>query len=253
MPSGGDIRIRFLGSTEVRRPDGTVVGCAEWRTGKNIDLLRILGLSNGRPVPTSSVLDKLWPGAREDRARASLRTASSQIRRAIGTNCVVRQIGSLVLLGAWVDVVAYREAAQLCAQAARTGQHHKTVDLTQLAERLYRGDFHAHNDDSAWVVTERNHLRSTRRVMLCDGAEAALALGLHHVARDLALKATAIDPTSEAAHRALMLAYAGLGEMASALQTYEQFRATLADEFGADPSPATRALHVRLLRGDVPD
>jgi SARP family transcriptional regulator, regulator of embCAB operon len=216
-----------------------------------MDLLRILALGNGRPVSISSIIDKLWPGVSEDKARASIRTASSQIRKTIGTNCVARQNGSLVLLGAWVDAIQFREAAGLARGAARLAQYSRTIELTQPAERLYQGDFHAHNDTSAWALAERNELRQTRRVMLCDAADAAIALGDHHVALEFAGSAVRIDPTSEAAHRALMLAYAGLGETASALRVFEECRAHLAEELGADPSAQTQQLHVRLLRGEL--
>jgi DNA-binding SARP family transcriptional activator len=251
MPPHRDIMIRLLGALEVRRPNGSSVGSDEWRTGKTMDLLRILALGDGRPVSISSIIDKLWPGVSEDKARASVRTASSQIRKTIGTNCVVRQNGSLILMGAWVDAIQFREAARLAQRAARAAQYTRTIELTESAERLYQGDFHAHNDGSAWAMAERNQLRQTRRVMLCDAGDAANSLGDHHVALEFAGSAAQIDLTSEAAHRALMVAYAGLGETASALRVFEECRAHLAEELGADPSAQTQQLHLRLLRGEL--
>jgi DNA-binding SARP family transcriptional activator len=38
------------------------------------------------------------------------------------------------------------------------------------------------------------------------------------------------------------------GEPARALQTYERLRTTLATELGVDPAPATRAVHMTILR-----
>jgi DNA-binding SARP family transcriptional activator len=250
MPPLDEIRIRLLGIFEARRPDGSVVGVDEWRTGKNVDLLRILALSNGRPVHISSVVDKLWPGVSMDRARASVRTAASQVRRALGVNCVERQNGSLVLNGAVVDVVEFRDTAHRAQQAAREGDHRRTLDLTDRAERIYAGDFHAHNDDSEWAVAERTQLRRARQATLCSAADAAIALGSFPLARDLAEQAVGLERTSEAAHRALMVAYAGLGETASALRAFEACRAHLAEELGVDPSAQTKALHLRVLRGD---
>jgi DNA-binding SARP family transcriptional activator len=250
MPPHTDIRIRLLGDLEVQRPDATVVASGEWRTGKTMDLLRILALNNGRPVRVSSVIDKLWPSVSLDKARASLRTAGSQIRRATGVNCIARQSGSLVLRGAWVDAIRFLDDARLVHTATLAARHVRALNLTRAAERLYRDDFHAYNDESPWVRAERDHLLQARKTMLCEAAEAAIALGRYHEALELAGTAAGIDRTSETAHRALMRAHAALGEIGSALRTFEACRAYLAEELGADPSAQTRALHVRLLRGE---
>ena len=248
MPPQRDIRIGLLGDLEVRRIDGTVVGWHEWRTGKTMDLLRILALNNGRPVRMSSVIDKLWPHVGLDRARASIRTAASRIRGAIGVNCIVRQNENLLLRGAWVDAIRFRDDSRFVHLAAHAGRHDRVVDLSRAAERHYRGDFHAHNDESPWARAERDHLRHLRRTMLCEAADAALALGQPDDAMEFAASAVKIDPTSEAANRALMRSYAALGETAEALRAFEACRSHLAEELGADPSPETQELHLRLLR-----
>ena len=124
--------------------------------------------------------------------------------------------------------------------------------LTQAAERRYLGDFRAHADDSAWARGARERLIRIRPRTLVAGAEAANALELFPQALDLASIAVQLDRSSEAAHRALMLAHAELGEVGSALRVFQSYREALAEEFGADPSPQTRELHLRLLRGEPP-
>ncbi len=250
MHARAQLRIRLLGTLEVRRADGSLVGCDEWRTGKTTDLLRILALNNGRAVRVTSVLDKLWPNVSPDRARASLRTAGSQIRQTTNTNCVVRQNGGLLLTGAWVDAILFLTDARRVHVAAQAARHRRALDLARAAERLYRGDFHAHNDESPWAQAEREHLRQCRRGMLYDAAEAAIALGQYHDAAELASKAVELDRSSEGAHRALMRAHAELGEIGSAMRVYEECRSHLAEELGVDPSSQTQALHLRLLRGE---
>jgi DNA-binding SARP family transcriptional activator len=250
MPPHPDLRIRLLGNLEVRRTDGSVVDHDEWRTGKTTDLLRILALNNGRAVRVTSVIDKLWPSVSPDRARASLRTACSQIRRATGVNCLVRQNGGLVLQGAWVDAILFLNDARRVHVAAQAGRNLRALDLTQAAERLYRGDFRAHNDEAAWARAEREHLAQCRRGMLYDAAEAAIAVGKYDNAVGLARQALQIDRSSEGAHRALMRAHALMGEIGSALRAFEDCRAHLAEELGVDPSSQTQALHLRLLRGE---
>jgi len=250
LPPHPELRVRLLGDLEVQRLDGTIVTHDEWRTGKTTDLVRILALNNGRPVRISSVLDKLWPDVGWDKARASLRTAASQIRRATQMDCIVRKDGSVQLQGAWVDATLFLNDAHFVHLAAQAARHVRVLQLTLAAERLYRGDFHAHDDDSPWARAERDHLAQSRRGVLCAAAEAAIALGRYQDALDYAEAAIRIDRSSETAHRALMRAHAALGEIGSALRAFETFRAHLAEEFGADPSMQTRALHLRLLRGE---
>jgi DNA-binding SARP family transcriptional activator len=251
MTAAADLRITILGEFEVRRPDGTVVGRDEWRTGKTMDLLRILALSNGRYVRRTTLAQRLWPNVSQDRARASLRTAGSQIRRATGTNCLVGQGDGILLEGAWVDAIVFLNDARHVHALARAGRHSRALDLTRAAERLYGGDFRAHEDESPWARAERDDLKRARKAMLCQAAESALAIDDFHHAAGFAETAVRIDPASEAARRALMLAYAELGEVGSALGVFEDLRAHLAEELGVDPSAQTKALHLRLLRGDT--
>ncbi len=245
------IMIRLLDGLEVIRPDGSVVEPREWRTGKTADLLRLLALHNGRPVGQSGLIEKLWPDVTHERARASLRTACSQVRRAMRADCVVRQPGALVLEGAWVDVEQFHRDVREATAAARSRDLDSALTFARIAERHYRQGFHAYDDQSAWAIAERNRLERLRHEMLCDAAAAALHLGRPREAADFAATAVGIDGGSESAHRALMQAQADLGEIGGALRTFEAFRARLADELGADPSEQTRELHLRLLRGEV--
>jgi DNA-binding SARP family transcriptional activator len=245
------IRIRLLGGLAVARPDGTTVPVEEWRTGKTMDLLRLLALANGRPVRQQSLIDRLWPAAGPERGRGSLRTASSQIRRTIGTNCVARQPDGLVLQDAWVDAVRYLEDAARVSRAARSEHHARVMDIARAAEQLYRGDFQAHDDDSDWAVAERERLAGARHELLCDAATSALALHLPRDAVALSTEAIRVNDTSETAHRLLMAAHAELGEIGTALRVFETYRTQLATELGADPSRQTQELHLRLLRGEI--
>ena len=71
-------------------------------------------------------------------------------------------------------------------------------------------------------------------------------------AEDAARRALADDPLDEEAAGLLLRALLDRGLPAEALRVYEQLRHDLADELGADPAPATRALHAAALAGAVP-
>jgi DNA-binding SARP family transcriptional activator len=250
MHSDSVITIRMLGPWSVVRSDGSLVDAAEWRTGKTKDLLRILALGNGSPVRPASILDRLWPNVSPERGGASLRTASSQIRRALRENCVVRGPEGLVLRPAWVDVTSFLDDARRAAVAAREGDHARVVSSAQRALALYADDFHAHDDLADWAIAQREHLVQARLNLLCEAASSAQAMHRFREAADWAAAAVEIDPTSETAHRVLMAAQAGRGDIASALRIFEAYRLRIAEELGADPSPQTRDLHLRLLRGN---
>lgn len=244
------IQVRILGPLDVRRQDGSLVAVQEWRTGKTMDLLRILALSGGRPVRMATLLGRLWPDATLEHGRGSLRTASCQIRRAVGTACVVRRPDGLVLQDAWVDAFYFLQAARRSSRAACRGHHARVLATVRGIDGLYVDDFHAYDDDSDWVVAEREHLRHTRYEMLCDASDAAYELHRHRESLELATAALRVDRSSETAHRLVMRAHGTLGDIGSALRAFETCRDHLAQELGADPSPQTQELHLRLLRGD---
>lgn len=244
------IQIRLLGPLDVRRLDGSSVALDEWRTGKTMDLLRMLAIGAGRPVRIGAIIERLWPEVSPERGRGSLRTASSQIRRAVRTNCVVRQPEGLILSGAWVDTASYLQAAHRASAAARVRHHARVLALVRAAEPLYVDDFHAHDDESDWAVAHRQHLRRARHEMLCDAAAAAFDLHLYRESLDFATTAVDVDRSSETGHRLVMRAHAALGDLGSALRAFEDCRAHLAETLGTDPSTQTQDLHLRLLRGD---
>lgn len=251
MVGGDSIEIRLLGNLHVRRADGSIVARSEWRTSKTVELLRLLALSAGDPVPVDALLEKLWPDVGEVKGRASLRTAASQIRRTLRTNCVDRQFDALVLTDAWVDVSVFRQVAAEVRAAASAGEHVNVIALAREAEALYVADFNDRHTDATWVVEVRGELAGIRQLMLCDAAASAVQLRWFRDAEDFAQRAVRADPYAERPHRLLMQAYAGLGETEQALRVFEHCRTVLAEELGADPSPQTRAVHLQILGGHV--
>lgn len=244
----GTLEIHLLGPLRVYRCDRSEVTAAEWRTSKTADLLRLLALRVDRPVRTQLLLDRLWPTAAPERARASLRTAASQIRHAVHEDCLVREPGALALRGAWVDAVEVETLLHEAGVAVRAGDHPTVVGRARAVEELYADDFHAHDDESEWARAERELLASGRVQLLADASESCLVLGRVRDALDFASTATQLDPTVERAQRVMMRAHAELGEIGAALRVFERYRRQLAQDLGVDPSAQTRELHLRLLR-----
>jgi DNA-binding SARP family transcriptional activator len=74
------------------------------------------------------------------------------------------------------------------------------------------------------------------------GAERLIDRGEFGRAMEAALAATASDPLRESARRLIVRVHLGEGNLASALQAFEDYRALLDQEIGVEPSAAMLAL-----------
>jgi DNA-binding SARP family transcriptional activator len=241
------IEIRLLGRLWVCLGNGQAVPGAQWTTGKTTDLLRLLAVSSNQVVSSASLIEKLWPDSPRAKATASLRTATSQIRKTLGRHSVTTHLSGLQLQDCWVDVVAHRTLSAEVGIAMRTRDFARVIATTKEAEALYVDDFHAYHDDTAWAEEIRDNLKAERKLMLADAAESAIELGWMRDAIELSTIAISLDSCFERAHRALMRAYAGIGETDSAVRSYERCRRNLLSELDATPSSQTTALHRQLL------
>ena len=242
------VEVRLLGPLVVRRPDGALVGDRDWRGAKNLELLRLLALCGGR-VRTDEAVAALWPDAPPRRAAASLRTALFELRRLLGPDHVVRAGEDLVLRDTWVDVDAYRTLAVQARHAAADGLAASCLELARQAAALHLGPVAPRASDGLAVVEQVTALEALRRDVVLDAGQAALLVGRPRRTVALLTAFLADDPLCERAYRDLMEAHAALGETGHALATYERCRRVLAAELGADPSPLTRTVHLRLLAG----
>ena len=244
------IEVRLLGPLQVRRADGSLIHPREWRTGKTVDLLRLLATRSGEAVSVDEILEALWPNVDEHRGRGSLRNALGQLRKLLGQTAIERQRDGLVLRDAWVDTGALLKLADEARRHARHGRLALAVNVAREAEALHLGEFRAHDPDALWAVPIRENLEARFREMVLDAAEYAVELGWMRDALELGHRALDADTTSERAYRVLMSGFAGLGETERALRTYERCRAVLAEELGIDPSAQSRSLHLEILTSE---
>ena len=247
------IEVRLLGPLQVRRADGSLVHPHEWRTGKTVDLLRLLATRAGEAVSVDEILEALWPQVDEQRGRGSLRNALGHLRKLLGHGAIERRPDGLVLRGAWVDSAALLALADEARRHARHGRLALAVKVAREADALHLGEFSTHDADALWAVPVRENLESRFREMTLDAAEHAVELGWMRDGLELGQRALEADVTSERAYRVLMRAYTGLGETERALRVYERCRAVLAEDLGLDPSPQTRALHLEILSSEPLD
>ena len=247
------IEVRLLGPLQVRRADGSLIHSREWRTGKTVDLLRLLATRSGEAVSVDEILEALWPNVDEHHGRGSLRNALGQLRRLLGQSAIERGRDGLVLRDAWVDTAALLKLADEARRHARHGRLALAVNVAREAEALHLGEFRTHDPDALWAVPFRENLEARFREMTLDAAEYAVELGWMRDALELGQRALDADSTSERAYRVLMRGFAGLGETERALRIYERCRAVLAEELGIDPSAQSRSLHLEILTSEHHD
>ena len=153
------IEVRLLGPLQVRRADGSLVLPHEWRTGKTVDLLRLLATGAGRAVSVDEILEALWPEVDAHRGRGSLRNALGHLRKLLGQGAIERRPDGLVLRGAWVDSTALLALADEARRHARQGRLALAVKLAREADALHLGEFTTHDPNALWAVPIREKPR----------------------------------------------------------------------------------------------
>jgi DNA-binding SARP family transcriptional activator len=183
----------------------------------------------------------LWPEVLDESARASLRTALTQMRAALGQDAgrflhTTREHVALAgLEEVWTDV---GELEQLLAQG-------HVYD----ALALWRGELLTGLEDD-WVYERRDEMRQC----LCDALRVAAGAAEADDDLDAALLLTrrrvALDPLAEEPHRELIRHLACIGDRPAALAAYEKLGRRLREQLGTVPSAATRQL-VAMIRADA--
>lgn len=252
------LRVRMFGRFEVWRGEEPIPESA-WFTRRAKQLLKILLLARGKPVPSDQLLDWLWPHADPQRAAITLRSTVHALRRALEPDRPAR--ASRYILARppgyaadpeapiWVDVWAFEDLLEAAARGA--GAEERRARLME-ALALYRDDLLIEDPYAEWALAERERLRERFIEAALDLAELLAAAGMPERGIPLCRRVLALDEFREPAYRALMRYQIAVGDVAGALSTYERCRQVLNEAFGAEPSPSTRALYEALLRGELP-
>lgn len=244
--------IRILGPLEVADagPVSTVAG------GRLRRLLVRLAWDGSRIVSTGELIEAVWI---DDDTPAdvtnALQSLVSRLRRALGDPAAITQHEGgyrLAVERGDVDAHAFTTAARDGHAAVVAGRHHDAVDILSPALARWRGIALQDADSAPYAITARRRLEETRLDAIADRHDAQLALGGGNglVAELEAL--VAAHPVRERFTGQLMTALAATDRSAEALAAYEHLRRFLADELGTDPAPGIQAVHLAVLRGEVP-
>ncbi|WP_406296947.1 winged helix-turn-helix domain-containing protein [Embleya sp. NBC_00888] len=243
----------ILGPVEVRLPDGSPI--AAGGPGARA-LLALLLLDAGHIVPTERLIDGLYGEDPPAGAANALQSHVSRLRRGLRAHGGNGELVEFHAMGyrvavdpEAVDAHRFERLARGGRAALAAGEHASATALLGEAIGLWRGPALA---DVPFAGARATRLEELRVAATEDHIEAEIAIGAPRgVVPELRVLVEA-HPLRERPRGLLMRALHGTGRQAEALEVYEDLRRVLADELGADPSPELAAVHVAVLRGEIP-
>jgi predicted ATPase/DNA-binding SARP family transcriptional activator len=220
---------------------------------KALALLVYLAVS-GQSQSRDTLATLLWPEQSQSRARASLRSTLSILRRDLGAGLLDAEREAVHFdteAEVWLDVAEFR--ARLAACRAHDHPSHQVCPacLSALAKAvaLYHDDLLAGftlRDCPAfdeWQFFQGEGLRQELASALERLVRGHVAQSAYESALPYARRWLALDSLHEPAHRALMRLYARSGQRAAALRQYAECERVLQEELGAAPEVETADLY----------
>lgn len=253
-PAGGATR-REVSDLEV-----TVLGpVAALRMGSQVRLstkeravLAMLAMQPGRPVPASSLIDRLWGAEPPDTAVNALQVHVSRLRRTLGHEAVrTEPVGyALAVPAENVDVFRFERLVRDGTDALAEGDPQRARRLLRDALALWQGPALADCGDAAFALVEAARLEERRLFAVELHLEAELASGRAREVVDELRSLVAEHPFRERLQVTLMTALYQSGRRADALEVYQQARKMLSEELGLEPGPELQRLHAAVLASD---
>ena len=206
-----------------------------------------------RSSTRSELMQALWPDRLPAAADTALSALLAKLRALLGAGAVAgKQDVRLVLpADAWIDLEAASESLHRAASGVAQGDWARAWGPSRVALHIAQRGF-LPGYEAPWIDEIRRQVDD----ILVRAHECVAAIGLGLSGSELpsaersARALIKLAPYRESGYRFLMEVLARQGNVAEALLTYEQLRRLLREELGANPGPATQALHKRLLQGE---
>ncbi|MBC8449497.1 MAG: transcriptional regulator [Chloroflexi bacterium] len=242
---GYTLSVRTLGTFAAWRGDDPVTS-RDWQREKARQIFQLLLTHRGQWLHREQIVDRLWPHLGPEAALRDFKVALSTLNRALEPG---RPRGAQPFFVARrEDVYRLNPTARLAVDADYFEQFATSddVDTLRWALSLYEDDYLLDSLYEDWPAATRERLRQ----LYLTAAERLARLLIEKEAWDEAIEVCqsilSRDDTWEAAYRLLMRAYAAQGNRPHVHQVYQRCVATLSDELGVEPSPATQTLFERL-------
>ena len=240
-----ETRIHLCGRLVVRIDGNRIEGQLPGRQGRL--LFAYLCLGRTRPASRWELLDAVWPDEPPEAADSALSALLSKLRRVVplaGRGAVELALPA----DTWIDVEAAGEALHRAESAIGNEDWAAGYGPARVVQHIASRTFLA-DDPSPWAAARRSRLEEMYLRSLELVATASLGIGggeidtAERAARSLVDRA----PLREPGARLLMEVLERRGDRAGALVVYDELRNRLRTGLGVAPSPATQAVHRRLL------
>ncbi|GAA1256982.1 transcriptional regulator AfsR [Sphaerisporangium rubeum] len=218
-------------------------------------LLAILLMRPGQPIPTESIIGKMWGHDPPPNPRGTIHVNVTRLRKRFqaareDVRLINRSGGYKLEIDK--EAIDYHRFGTLLIQARsmeESGELERAVQLYRDATRLWRGE-PLSGLPGDWANQTREMMEEERLAATAKRIELELQLDRNaEVIPELA-ELTRRHPLHEKFAELLMLALYRNGRQADALAVYQDIRRRLREELGTEPQPALRNLQVRILRAE---
>jgi adenylate cyclase len=234
--SGPGIEVRLLGSP-------AVVTAGESRTlpsRKATALLAYLAMRPDEPISRDHLAGLLWGESSNEQARANLRQALTQLRRAFrgsGLDPVKTPSDKVMLSSEGLSIDVHR---------LTRGDSILDRDDQHCDKEFLEGFSVTEPEFEQWLIVQREGLRSRARQLHEAAADNAFQDRRMGEAIDHLTIALSLDPLHEHLHRRLMTLFAAQGRADAAMGQFERCRSVLRQELGIEPDSETTALYEKI-------
>jgi DNA-binding SARP family transcriptional activator len=253
------LQVNVLGQLEVSVDGFSAVPSAN----KPSKLLAMLALNAGHVVSAPTLIEEIWDQDPPRTCSSTLQTYVLKVRKTLhdaviaaggdptGEFVLTRRNGYLLDADPEdVDATQYAKASKAGRRAAGVGDHASASRLLGTALTQWRGPALADILVGPHLSIAAAQLEECRLGDLELRIDADLRLDRHHELLGELAMLCARHPMLESFHAQYMLALYRSGRQWQALQVYREFRDTVADEIGIEPSPRLQRLHHGILRGE---
>jgi DNA-binding SARP family transcriptional activator len=236
------IEIKIFGPTVVAG-NGARLTASDLGGSKPRQVLEMLAMDLGTPVPKDLLAERLWAGRPPRSYIATVESYVCALRRRLGL--VGGRRGPLATShhGYLLDP----EHVQVDAVGVRSLLAGDDQDVVRAVD-LIGGTLLADEPYADWATDARDGFDDLLATTCWQAAASANDRKDSALAVRLAREATNRAYLSEPATRELMRALDGVGARTNALQAYDRLRAGMLEDLGVEPERATEALYLSILR-----
>jgi len=215
-------------------------------------VLADLVLNANEVMPSEQLLVELWGEDSPPSAANALQAAISRLRRVLPAGRLITTARGymLRLFPAELDVAQFEQLIFEGRDALAAGTAAEAVQLLDQAMTLWRGPPLTDFRYEPFAQAEIARLEELQLACLEERNEAHLALGSAGALTAELGRMVADHPLRERLRGQLMLALYRSGRQTEALDAYREFRNSLQEELGLEPSAALRELEAAILRHD---